>query len=70
MDQLSKKPDALYLEDLQVGQRFTSDSYHMDENRIKAFAAEFDPSRSTLTKQLRKPASLTDCPQAVGTPRP
>ena len=43
MDQLSEKPNALYLEDLQVGQRFTSDSYHMDENRIKAFAAEFDP---------------------------
>ena len=43
MDQLSEKPNALYLEDLQVGQRFTSDSYHMDENRIKAFAEEFDP---------------------------
>src|SRR5580693_9453748 len=43
MDQLSEKPNALYLEDLQVGQRFTSGLYHMDENRIKAFAAEFDP---------------------------
>jgi hypothetical protein len=42
MDQVSEKPIALYLEDLHVGQRFTSDSYHMDENRIKAFAAEFD----------------------------
>ena len=43
MDQVSEKPIALYLEDLHVGQRFTPDSYHMDENRIKAFAAEFDP---------------------------
>ena len=43
MDQVSERPTALYLEDLHVGQRFTSGSYHMDENRIKAFAAEFDP---------------------------
>jgi acyl dehydratase len=34
---------ALYLEDLHIGQRFTSGVYHMDEDRIKAFAAEFDP---------------------------
>src|ERR1700719_4548799 len=34
---------ALYLEDLHVGQKFTSGKYRMDENRIKAFAAEFDP---------------------------
>jgi acyl dehydratase len=33
----------LYLEDLCVGQRFTSGTYLMDEKRIKAFAAEFDP---------------------------
>ena len=33
----------LYLEDLYVGQRFTSDTYRMDEEGIKAFAAEFDP---------------------------
>jgi acyl dehydratase len=35
--------DQLYLEDLQVGQRFTSGAYLMEENRIKEFAAEFDP---------------------------
>jgi acyl dehydratase len=34
---------ALYLEDLQVGQRFSSGSYVIDESSIKAFAAEFDP---------------------------
>src|SRR5260370_14795956 len=33
----------LYLEDLYVGQRFTSGIYRMDEERIKAFVAEFDP---------------------------
>jgi acyl dehydratase/ribonuclease HI len=33
----------LYLEDLYVGQRFTSGTYQMDKDRIKAFAAEFDP---------------------------
>jgi acyl dehydratase len=33
----------LYLEDLHVGQRFTSGTYLMDEERIKSFAAEFDP---------------------------
>ena len=31
------------MEDLCAGQRFTSASYVMEESRIKAFAAEFDP---------------------------
>jgi acyl dehydratase len=34
---------ALYLDDLHVGQRFTSGTYLMNEDRMKAFAAEFDP---------------------------
>jgi len=33
----------LYLEDLRVGQRFTSGEYQMTEERIKSFAEEFDP---------------------------
>jgi acyl dehydratase len=33
----------LYLDDLHVGQRFTTGSYRMDEDRMKTFAAEFDP---------------------------
>jgi acyl dehydratase len=33
----------LYLEDLQVGQRFGSGEYQMTEERMKSFAAEFDP---------------------------
>ena len=52
MGQVSEKPNALYLDDLHVGQRFTSDSYHMDENRIKAFAAEFDPQPFHLDEAL------------------
>ena len=33
----------LYLEDLQVGRRFTSATHLVDEAQIKAFAAQFDP---------------------------
>jgi acyl dehydratase len=33
----------LFLDDLQVGRRFTSGTYLMEEARIKEFAAEFDP---------------------------
>jgi acyl dehydratase len=33
----------LYLEDLHVGQRFTSGFHRMKEQRMKEFAAEFDP---------------------------
>src|SRR5262249_53733555 len=33
----------LYLEDLHVGQRFSSDIYQMDQERVMSFAAEFDP---------------------------
>src|ERR1022692_3979617 len=43
MDQAGEAPRPLYLEDLHVGQRFTSGVYRIDEDRIKAFAAEFDP---------------------------
>ncbi len=35
--------EQLYLDDLRVGQRFTSGDYVMEAARIKEFAAEFDP---------------------------
>ncbi len=35
--------EQLYLDDLRVGQRFTSGNYVMEAARIKEFAAEFDP---------------------------
>ena len=34
---------SLYLDDLHVGQRFASGEFSIDADRIKAFAAEFDP---------------------------
>ena len=41
----NKHPDAqpLYLEDLSVGERFTSGEHAMDVAQIKAFALQFDP---------------------------
>lgn len=38
----TNKP-TLFLDDLEVGQRFTSESYAIDAAKIKQFAAEFDP---------------------------
>jgi acyl dehydratase len=40
---VTEKIEQLYLEDLQVGQRFTSGSYVIEAAQIKEFAAEFDP---------------------------
>ena len=39
----SSAPDRLYLDDLHVGQRFTSATHTIDEAQIKAFAILFDP---------------------------
>ena len=38
-----REMERLYLEDLRVGQSFTSATYVMESARIKEFAAEFDP---------------------------
>jgi acyl dehydratase len=43
MNPAAEPARALYLDDLHVGQRFNSGSYRIEEDRIKAFAAEFDP---------------------------
>jgi acyl dehydratase len=43
LEQTRQASDRLYLDDLYVGQRFTSGTYLMEEARIKEFAAEFDP---------------------------
>jgi acyl dehydratase len=43
MQQAPRHEGQLYLDDLHVGQRFTSGSHLMEEARIKEFAAEFDP---------------------------
>ena len=35
--------DRLYLDDLHIGQRFTSATHTLDEAQIKEFATRFDP---------------------------
>ena len=46
--------DGLFLEDLHVGQRFSSGSHMIDEAQIKAFAAQFDPQPFHLDGQAAK----------------
>jgi acyl dehydratase len=46
--------DRLYLEDLYVGQRFTSGSHTLDEAQIKAFAGQFDPQPFHLDGEAAK----------------
>ena len=43
MTQTIQKESGLYLDDLSVGQKFTSGTFHLTEEKIKSFAAEFDP---------------------------
>lgn len=43
-----------YLDDLHVGQRFTSGSHVLDEAQIKAFAREFDPQPFHLDDEAAK----------------
>jgi acyl dehydratase len=45
---------ALYLEDLQVGQRFVSGKHRIDEEQIRAFAEQFDPQPFHLDAQAAK----------------
>jgi acyl dehydratase len=46
--------DLLYLDDLQVGQRFTSRTHRVDEAEIKAFASQFDPQPFHLDENAAK----------------
>ena len=50
-------PDPLYLEDLYVGQCFTSAPHKLDADEIKRFAAEYDPQPFHLDEEAAK-ASL------------
>lgn len=43
MTQTIQKESGLYLEDLSIGQKFTSGTFLVTEEKIKSFAAEFDP---------------------------
>jgi acyl dehydratase len=46
--------NALFLDDLSVGQRFSSGSHTIDEGQIKAFAAQFDPQPFHLDGEAAK----------------
>ena len=46
--------DLLYLDDLQVGQRFVSETHAIDVNQIKAFARQFDPQPFHLDEDAAK----------------
>ena len=48
----------LYLEDLHVGQRFSSDVHVVDERQIKAFASAFDPQPFHLDDALARGSLL------------
>jgi len=45
---------ALFLDDLHVGQRFTSGAHAMDEEQLRAFAREFDPQPFHLDAEAAK----------------
>jgi acyl dehydratase len=59
-----------YLEDYVVGQKFGSGRIRVDKDRIKAFAAEFDPQPFHLDEALASERSSADWRQAAGTPPP
>jgi acyl dehydratase len=46
--------NALFLDDLSVGQRFSSGSHTIDAAQIKAFAAQFDPQPFHLDGEAAK----------------
>ena len=48
--------DRLHLDDLYVGQRFTSATHTIDETQIKAFAAQFDPQPFHTDEEAAKGA--------------
>ena len=48
------KPTPLYLDDLHVGQRFTSGTRTVDEGEIKAFAREYDPQPFHLDNEVAR----------------
>jgi acyl dehydratase len=49
----------LYLEELSVGQRFTSGTHAVDAAQIKAFAAQFDPQPFHLDDDAAKSTLFT-----------
>lgn len=54
----SGKSDVLYLEDLQVGQRFKSGTHQLDTAQIKEFARQFDPQPFHLDEDAARNSLL------------
>jgi acyl dehydratase len=54
MIELDAARNGLFLEDLHVGQRFSSASHTLDEWEIKAFATQFDPQPFHLNEEAAK----------------
>src|SRR6202023_2807571 len=46
--------DRLYLDDLRIGQSFTSGTHVVDEEQIKAFARQFDPQPFHLDNEVAR----------------
>jgi acyl dehydratase len=53
-DDSPQKPAPLYLDDLRVGQRFTSGTLAVDEAEIKDFARRYDPQPFHLDHETAK----------------
>jgi acyl dehydratase len=51
--------DRLYLDDLQIGQRFASGTHVVDEAQIKSFAHQFDPQPFHLDNEAAKDTLLS-----------
>ena len=67
---MTKNDEGLYLEDLQVGQRFESGPHTLDAEQIKRFAADFDPQPFHTDEEAAKIRSSARSPRAAGTPLP
>ena len=54
LDQQVNPPKLMYLDDLYVGQQFSSSEYRMEPERMKSFAAEFDPQPFHLDEEAAR----------------
>jgi acyl dehydratase len=51
---ISGRDKSFYLEDISVGQRFSTGSLELDEAQINAFASQFDPQPFHLDAEIAK----------------
>jgi acyl dehydratase len=60
MEKTAQPAGQFYLDDLFVGQRFTSGTYLMETARIKEFAAEFDPQAFHLDETAAQTSAFRE----------